>query len=403
MAMTTERNVLRAFVALIALIAGCKFGYSKILDSPSFAEPIQNITVAVGREAILTCVVQNLNPYKVAWLRVDTQTILTIQGHVITKNHRIGVTHSEQKTWYLHIKEVKESDKGWYMCQINTDPMKSQVGYLDVVVSPDILDTRTSPDLIVDEGSNVSLHCSARGSPEPLITWKREDGQMIPQGADNYVATANGPTLNITKVKRDHMGPYLCIASNGVPPSISKRIMLIVQFPPTIWIEYQLVGAYENQEVVLECHCEAFPKSINYWTRDRGEIISHSNKYVPELIEDGYKTHMKLTLRYLIEPDDYGIYKCVSKNSVGEMEGTINVYKIPDPNSKTVNSINNKGLSKYQKETSKDHVKPKKDETNLLFLGNEIRDNSTSRNRISSLIMVLVLIFHLWKNNRITN
>ncbi|RZC37289.1 hypothetical protein BDFB_010990 [Asbolus verrucosus] len=69
----------------------------------------------------------------VAWLRVDTQTILTIHSHVITKNHRIGVTHSEHKTWYLHIKEVRESDRGWYMCQINTDPMKSQVGYLDVV------------------------------------------------------------------------------------------------------------------------------------------------------------------------------------------------------------------------------------------------------------------------------
>ena len=68
-----------------------------------------------------------------AWLRVDTQTILTIQSHVITKNHRIGVTHSEHKTWFLHIREVKATDKGWYMCQINTDPMKSQVGYLDVV------------------------------------------------------------------------------------------------------------------------------------------------------------------------------------------------------------------------------------------------------------------------------
>lgn len=64
---------------------------------------------------------------------MDTQTILTIHNHVITKNHRIGVTHSEQKTWYLHIREVRESDKGWYMCQINTDPMKSQVGYLNVV------------------------------------------------------------------------------------------------------------------------------------------------------------------------------------------------------------------------------------------------------------------------------
>lgn len=64
---------------------------------------------------------------------MDTQTILTIHGHVITKNHRIGVTHSDHRTWYLHIREVKQSDRGWYMCQINTDPMKSQVGFLDVV------------------------------------------------------------------------------------------------------------------------------------------------------------------------------------------------------------------------------------------------------------------------------
>lgn len=70
---------------------------------------------------------------QVAWLRVDTQTILTIQNHVITKNHRVGITFSEHKTWQLKLKEIRESDRGYYMCQINTDPMKSQMGYLDVV------------------------------------------------------------------------------------------------------------------------------------------------------------------------------------------------------------------------------------------------------------------------------
>ncbi|KAK3910962.1 Zwei Ig domain protein zig-8 [Frankliniella fusca] len=69
----------------------------------------------------------------VAWLRVDTQTILTIANHVITKNHRIGVSYADQRTWKVHIKDVRETDRGWYMCQINTDPMKSQQGYLDVV------------------------------------------------------------------------------------------------------------------------------------------------------------------------------------------------------------------------------------------------------------------------------
>ncbi|XP_011636719.1 zwei Ig domain protein zig-8-like isoform X1 [Pogonomyrmex barbatus] len=103
------------------------------LVDPKFKEPIANVTAPVGREAILSCVVQDLAGYKVAWLRVDTQTILTIASHVITKNHRIAVSHSDHRTWFLHIREVRESDRGWYMCQINTDPMKSQIGYLEVV------------------------------------------------------------------------------------------------------------------------------------------------------------------------------------------------------------------------------------------------------------------------------
>lgn len=45
----------------------------------------------------------------------------------------MSVVHAEKRHWVLRIKDVKESDKGWYMCQINTDPMKNQVGYLDVV------------------------------------------------------------------------------------------------------------------------------------------------------------------------------------------------------------------------------------------------------------------------------
>ncbi|CAH2014068.1 unnamed protein product [Acanthoscelides obtectus] len=98
-----------------------------------------------------------------------------------------------------------------------------------LTVPPDILDYPTSADMVVDEGSNVSLKCIAKGSPEPSIIWKREDGELIRFSNGTEVSSATGPILNITNVKRDHMGPYLCIASNGVPPSVSKRIKLVVQ------------------------------------------------------------------------------------------------------------------------------------------------------------------------------
>lgn len=43
------------------------------------------------------------------------------------------------------------------------------------------------------------------------------------------VNVVDGETLVITKVSRLHMAAYLCVASNGVPPSISKRVQLRVQ------------------------------------------------------------------------------------------------------------------------------------------------------------------------------
>lgn len=59
-------------------------------------------------------------------MRVDTQTILTIEQHVITKNHRVGVSRGEPHAWTLTLRDVRPSDIGLYMCQINTEPMMSQ-------------------------------------------------------------------------------------------------------------------------------------------------------------------------------------------------------------------------------------------------------------------------------------
>ncbi|XP_015113254.1 opioid-binding protein/cell adhesion molecule homolog [Diachasma alloeum] len=324
-----------AWIIITLTIAGCAF--TEILptaEGPTFVRAISNVTAPVGRDAVLECVVEHLSNYKVAWLQVNTQTILTIAIHVITKNHRIAVTHSDHRAWYLHIKDVKESDQGDYMCQINTDPMLSQVGHLKVVVPPDILDYPTSTDMVVREGSNVSLRCEATGSPAPNIIWKRESGEKIALATDEEVSSVNGPFLNITRVNRLHMGAYLCIASNGVPPTVSKRIMLIVHFQPEIMIQNQLVGAEEGSQTTLECRFEAFPKSINYWMRENNDIISNGEKYEASMSDnlhvDAYKVHMNLTIKE-IGPDDYGFYKCLAKNSLGGTDGSIKLYKIDTP------------------------------------------------------------------------
>ncbi len=53
--------------------------------------------------------------------------------------------------------------------------------------------------------------------------------------------------------------------------------MYIVSVPPILHVPNQLVGVTLNQRVTLLCISEAYPKSINYWTKKNGEMILPSN------------------------------------------------------------------------------------------------------------------------------
>lgn len=50
----------------------------------------------------------------------------------MSHNPRISVVHEDMRTWRLRIRQLRESDRGCYMCQINTSPMKKQIGCIDV-------------------------------------------------------------------------------------------------------------------------------------------------------------------------------------------------------------------------------------------------------------------------------
>jgi Immunoglobulin domain len=70
-------------------------------------------------------------------------------------------------------------------------------------VPPDILDYPTSTDMVVREGSNVTLKCAATGSPTPTITWRREGGDVFTVTGDkegNYTLSSNGEIIGSCSV-----------------------------------------------------------------------------------------------------------------------------------------------------------------------------------------------------------
>ena len=59
-----------------------------------------------------------------------------------------------------------------------------QMGYLEVVIPPDILSEESSEDGVALEGSNLQMKCKATGLPDPTVVWRREDSKNIILRAD---------------------------------------------------------------------------------------------------------------------------------------------------------------------------------------------------------------------------
>ena len=76
---------------------------------------------------------------KVAWLHADKGT-LAVHPVVITQNERLSVRTDSRNTYILTIKDIRESDAGKYICQINTGPPQISIsGHINVVGNHKIL------------------------------------------------------------------------------------------------------------------------------------------------------------------------------------------------------------------------------------------------------------------------
>ncbi|KAH7960286.1 hypothetical protein HPB49_018520 [Dermacentor silvarum] len=129
-------------------------------------------------------------------------------------------------------------------------------------VPPAIVDAQTVQTVTIREGENVRLHCSATGQPEPVVTWRRENGRPI-YGQRFHESLIEDRQLNLTHVTREEMGRYFCTAFNGVPVEATKEVALEVTFAPFVRIKQWSVATRVGGWALLECHIESFPAAVN--------------------------------------------------------------------------------------------------------------------------------------------
>ncbi|KAJ9600036.1 hypothetical protein L9F63_009653, partial [Diploptera punctata] len=106
----------------------------------------------------------------------------------------------------------------------------------------------------------------------------------------------------------------------------------LIQVPNVSWLERPTGTDVKLQcgtwKLLLLSH-QLLAKGI------RGEMIIANDKYnMTEINSSYYSVQMRLTIRNF-RKTDFGGYKCISKNSIGDAEGNIRLYEMELPNRKS--------------------------------------------------------------------
>ncbi|GAB6031907.1 hypothetical protein CHUAL_010299 [Chamberlinius hualienensis] len=281
----------------------------QVASLPRFDEQPHDITLFPEQTARFSCSIQAIPPANITWLRDDLP--------IFVDSTRMTVLPSGA----LEIDHVESSDQGKYYCNAsNTDRHRlSQAGKLSISLDTAQINKISAPqfvatpqDMIVLEGSSVTLDCAANGNPKPRITWLKDGATIDLNDRDGRFYKVGTGNLQIHNVQEADFGDYMCRAENN-EDSVDARASLEVQVAPRFVKQPTSRTAYEKEDVELECEIYGRPEPTIQWLKN-GELIVESEYFQ---FSSGYN----LRILGLVIADS-SIYQCFGTNPAGTIQSS---------------------------------------------------------------------------------
>lgn len=135
---------------------------------------------------------------------------------------------SEAADGSLQLSNVAVEDAGTYLCHASNGVGKEKILHVSVeVVEPPSI-TRAPQSQRVEEGEALTLHCRARGHPQPRVMWVFNGEVVFEYG--NIAITDEG--LVIRAVQKEHAGIFQCFAHN--PEGAVQGVAMVSVVPRTV-------------------------------------------------------------------------------------------------------------------------------------------------------------------------
>ncbi|NP_001360633.1 Ig-like domain-containing protein [Caenorhabditis elegans] len=274
---------------------------------PSDYESQQNERV------VISCPVYARPPAKITWLKA---------GKPLQSDKFVKTSANGQK---LYLFKLRETDSSKYTCiatnEAGTDKRDFKVSML---VAPSFDEPNIVRRITVNSGNPSTLHCPAKGSPSPTITWLKDGNAIEPN--DRYVFFDAGRQLQISKTEGSDQGRYTCIATNSVGSDDLENTLEVI-IPPVIDGERrEAVAVIEGFSSELFCDSNSTGVDVE-WQKD-GLTINQDTLRGDSFIQipSSGKKMSFLSAR----KSDSGRYTCIVRNPAGEARKLFD-FAVNDP------------------------------------------------------------------------
>ncbi|XP_045770537.1 lachesin [Maniola jurtina] len=297
--------------------------------TPTISHITQEQIRDIGGQVDLDCSVHYAQDYPVLWVKYDrlktTESLpLSTNSGLIVRDSRFSLRYDDASATYtLSIKDIQETDAGWYQCQVLISISNRITAEVELQVRrPPIISDNSTRSIIASEGESAVMECYAGGFPPPKISWRRENNAILPTGGSIY----RGNILRITSIHKEDRGTYYCVAENGVGKGDRRNINLEVEFAPVVTVPRPRLGQALQYDMDLECHVEAYPPPAITWLKNEVQLANNQHYRISHFATADEFTDT--TLRVItIEKRQYGLFTCKAQNKLGSDEGTVELFE----------------------------------------------------------------------------
>lgn len=265
-----------------------------------------------GQKLTLTCESGSSNPQaEISWWKEGFLVLGNLDAVIDAPNGGRVTKNS------LHLNVTSTDDGSVYTCQATNTELKTSAHdavTINVLYKPEF-EQLPMQQYDVIEGETATINVTARGNPPvQSYTWTKARSSATQMPADsNDVALSQvlgtGPVLNMSGVRRDQAGQYVCEAENE-EGSTTVTVVLNVLYAASITMATELAVVDQGSNAFLECQVDANPVSNDVIRWQRANFDMGRTR---QSVENG----RSYLIIHNVTREDSGIFLCVADNGIG--------------------------------------------------------------------------------------